>query len=239
MTGPSQSDSLLIRRIRQGEAEAWNDLIAQFEGRLLAYVESRARDRATAEDVVQETFVGFLTSLPNYDRRRPLESYLFSIAAHKLTDHLRREGRRPTLPLVPGSASGNSWEPVGKARRASSIVRSGERRALEESALEVAVGQQIEHWHRRGQWEKLKCAELLFVRGLANKDVAGRLKISEQTVANHKFEFLAKLRDAVRNQGLPEEVFPELYQQERSSGQLSVFSCQSSVLVDRQLKTDD
>jgi RNA polymerase sigma-70 factor (ECF subfamily) len=214
MSVPSQSDSLLIRRIRQGEAEAWNELISQFEGRLLAYVESRTRDRATAEDVVQETFVGFLTSLPNYDRRRPLEGYLFSIAAHKLTDHLRREGRRPTLPLVPGSASGNSWEPAGKARRASSIVRSGERRALEEAALETAISQQIERWHRRSQWEKLKCAELLFVRGYGNKEVARKLKISEQTVANHKFEFLARLRDAVRKQRLPEEVFPELYQQE-------------------------
>jgi RNA polymerase sigma-70 factor (ECF subfamily) len=214
MSVPSQSDSLLIRRIRQGEAEAWNDLIARFEGRLLAYVESRTRNRATAEDVVQETFVGFLTSLPNYDRRRSLEGYLFSIAAHKLTDHLRREGRRPTLPLVPASASGNSWEPPGKARRASSIVRSGERRALEESALEAAVGQIIERWRNHGQWEKLKCAELLFVRGLANKEVAAKLRISEQAVANHKYEFLARLRDAVRRQALPEDVFPELYQQE-------------------------
>jgi len=209
---PSQSDSLLIRRIREGQPEAWNELIARFEGRLLAYVESRTRNRATAEDVVQETFVGFLTSLPNYDRRRPLEGYLFSIAAHKLTDHLRREGRRPTLPLMPGSASGNSWEPAGKARRASSIARSSERRALEESALEAAIGQQIERWHRRGQWEKLKCAELLFVRGHTNKDAAAKLNISEQTVANHKYEFLSKLRDAVRKQGLPEDVFPELYQ---------------------------
>ena len=214
MSIPNQSDSLLIRRIRAGEEEAWNELIGQFEGRLLAYVESRTRNRAVAEDVVQEAFVGFLTSLPNYDRRRPLEGYLFSIAAHKLTDHLRREGRRPTLPLVPDGASGNSWEPAGKARRASSIVRSGERRALEGSALEAALGQQIEHWHRRGQWEKLKCAELLFVRGYANKDVAAKLKISEQIVANHKYEFLSKLRDAVRKQGLPEDVFPELYQQE-------------------------
>ncbi len=214
MSVPSQSDSLLIRRIREGQSEAWNELIAQFEGRLLAYVESRTRNRATAEDVVQETFVGFLTSLPNFDRRRPLEGYLFSIAAHKLTDHLRREGRRPTLPLMPGTASGDSWEPPGKARRASSIVRSGERRTLEQSALQAAVEQQIERWRSRGQWEKLKCAELLFVRGQANKDVAAKLKISEQTVANHKYEFLGKLRDAVRNQGLPEEVFPELYQQE-------------------------
>jgi len=215
MSVPSQSDSLLISRIRRGEAGAWNELIGRFEGRLLAYIESRVQDRATAEDVVQETFIGFLTSLPNYDRRRPLEGYLFSIAAHKLTDFLRRRQRRPTIPLDSQNSGQGGWQGDGKARPASSIVRSGERRGLERAAIAAALAQQIDHWRRRGQWAKLKCAELLFVRGRPNKEVARRLKISEQTVANHKHEFLVKVRAAVRRQGLPEEVFPELYQGEQ------------------------
>ena len=215
MSVPSQADSLLIRRIRAGEAQAWSELIARYEGRLLAYVESRLRNRAASEDVVQEAFIGFLTSLPNYDSRRSLESYLFSIAAHKLTDLLRREGRRPTLPLMPGSASGDSWEPSGKARHPSSIARSGERRGLESSALTAAITAQIDHWRRRGQWDKLKSAELLFVRGYPNKEVAARLNLSEQTVANHKFEFIAKLRTAVRKLALSEDVFPELHEEEK------------------------
>jgi RNA polymerase sigma-70 factor, ECF subfamily len=211
MSSPPQADALLIRRIRQGDAEAWSELIDRFEGRLLAYVESRTRHRAAAEDLVQETFIGFLTSLPNFDDRRPLEGYLFSIAAHKLTDHLRHEGRRPTLPLVAPRGATSSWEPMGSARPASSIARSSERRHLEEAALVAAIGQQVEHFRRQGQWERLECAELLFVRGWSNKEVAARLGIAEQMVANYKFEFLAKLRAAVRAQGLPEDVFPELY----------------------------
>ncbi len=214
MTSPSQSDSLLVRRIREGDSQAWNELIARFEGRLLAFAESRTRNRTAAEDVVQETFIGFLTSLPNYDRRRPLESYLFSIAAHKLTDLLRREGRRPTLPLVPAAASTSGWQPAADARAASSIARSDERRELEETALTAALQEIIDHWRQTSQWEKLRCAELLFVRGWPNKEVARRLDISEQTVANHKYDFLSKLRTAVRRQSLPEEVFPELYQKE-------------------------
>lgn len=213
MSVTSQSDNLLIERIRAGEAEAWNELIARFEGRLLAYVDGRTRHRSTAEDIVQETFIGFLTSLPNYDVRQPLEGYLFSIAAHKLTDHLRREGRRPTLPLAPtSSCTSTGWEPPGRARAASSIARSGERRHLEEDALTAALADQIEHWRTRGQWDKLKCLELLMVRGWANKDVAAKLGLSEQTVANYKFEFIAKMQTAVRKQGLPQEVFPELYE---------------------------
>jgi len=212
MTESSQTDQLLIDRIRAKESDAWNELISRFEGRLLAFVRSRANSRPAAEDIVQETFIGFLTSLPNYDKRRSLESYLFSIAAHKLTDHLRREGRRPTIPLVSNSSgSGTTWDQPGSARRASSILRSDERRHIEESALIEAIHQQIERWRRRGDWLKLKCIELLMVRGWANKEVATRLDISEQTVANHKFQFLASLRSSVRNQELPEDVFPELY----------------------------
>ena len=89
MTTPD-ADSLLIERIRRGESDAWNDLIDRYEGRLLAFVESRLGRRGPSEDIVQESFLGFLNSLPNYDGRRPLESYLFSICAYKLTDHLRR-----------------------------------------------------------------------------------------------------------------------------------------------------
>jgi RNA polymerase sigma-70 factor (ECF subfamily) len=53
--------------------------------------------------------------------------------------------------------------------------------------------------------------ELLFVRGEANKDVAAALGISEQQVANFKFDFLDRLRKLVKQQRLNEDVFPELY----------------------------
>src|SRR5437660_9719375 len=91
----SESDRLLVQQIRQGDARAWEHLIARYEGRLLAFVGRRLRDRAASEDVVQETFIGFLNSLPNFDEGRELQTYLFTIASHKLTDHLRRVGRHP------------------------------------------------------------------------------------------------------------------------------------------------
>src|SRR4029077_1220804 len=98
------ADRLLIARIRTGEQDAWAECIARFEGRLLAFVDSRLRDRANSEAVVQEAFLGFLVGSPNYDDQTPPETFLFSIAAHKLTDVLRRKGRRPTLPLIVGNS---------------------------------------------------------------------------------------------------------------------------------------
>ena len=69
MKRPSEIDQLLISRIRSGDSDAWNDLIARYEGRLLAFVDSRLSNRSASEDIVQEAFVGFLNSLPNYDGR--------------------------------------------------------------------------------------------------------------------------------------------------------------------------
>ena len=81
-------DETLLQEVRARRPDAWERLIAAYQGRLLAFAEQRLGDRAAAEDVVQETFLGFLLALPNYRDATPLESFLFSIAAHKLTDHL-------------------------------------------------------------------------------------------------------------------------------------------------------
>ncbi|MCA9186097.1 MAG: RNA polymerase sigma factor [Pirellulaceae bacterium] len=213
MSSGRDTDLLLIDRIRQGDTQAWDDLIGRYEGRLLAFCDSRLRDRHASEDIVQETFIGFLNSLPNYDSRRPLESYLFSICAHKLTDHLRREGRRPALHMSSTGgpeSSQNAWQLPGNCRPASSIARSGERRDLEAQAVTEVLESQVARWQERGDWVKLKCIELLIVRGRANKDVANDLGITEQQVANYKFEFLAQMRKGIQRLGLSEEVFPEL-----------------------------
>lgn len=213
MPATSNADALLVDSIRRGKPEAWTDLIAQYEGRLLSFVDSRLRRRAASEDVVQETFIGFLTSLPNYDPQRPLESWLFTIASHKLTDHLRREGRRPAVPLSSADGSGGNWEPPGTGRPASSIARSGERRQLEDEALAGAIARQLDDWRTAGDWQKVKCMELLFVVGRPNKEVADLLELTEQQVANFKFDFLERLRKFVKQQRLNEDVFPELSDQ--------------------------
>ncbi len=189
------ADRLLIARIRTGDQDAWAECIARFEGRLLAFVDSRLRDRATSEDVVQETFLGFLVGLPNYDDATPPETFLFSIAAHKLTDVLRRRGRRPTLPLVLGNSQTGGGDLPGRERVASSLARSRERRATEEQVLAEGLKSLIGQWLARGEFERLQCIELLFVLGRSNKEAARELRISEQAVANHKHFVLAKLKE--------------------------------------------
>src|SRR5256885_800006 len=98
----SEADRLLITQIRQGDPGAWETLIARYEGRPLAFVERRLHDRSTSEDVVQETFIGFLNSLPHFDDRREVAAFLkisdqqvanYRFAAvKKLGEHIRAAG---------------------------------------------------------------------------------------------------------------------------------------------------
>lgn len=197
----TDDDAFLVQNVRRGDASTWESLIARYQGRLLAFAEARLHDIASSEDVVQETFLGFLTALPNYDDSTPLESFLFSIAAHKLTDVLRKNGRRPVLPLFVSddSTSGHSVVraiPASRIPQASSLARSAERKTIEEKVLGECLKSLVTSWISRGEFERLQCAELLFVLGKSNKDVASQLQISEQTVANHKSFVLQKLKTA-------------------------------------------
>ncbi len=205
----SETDRLLVKQIRQGDSRSWDTLISRYEGRLLAFVERRIRDRASSEDIVQETFVGFLNSLPNYDEQRELQTYLFTIASHKLTDHLRRAGRHP-LHTVSDSGSDILLNQLDRYRAASSLARSNERRELENEAVARCLGSLLREWHERGDFVRIKVMELLLVKGWANRDVAAELGVSEQQVANYRFAAVKKLSDYIRSAGLPTDVFPEL-----------------------------
>jgi len=131
----TESDRLLVQRIRANEPGAWDDLFKRYQGRLAAYVRRRLRDHAAVDDVVQNTFVGFLNSLPNYDDRRDLQTWLFTIAAHKVTDQLRKTGRRPYATGSEADEEMLDRSPDDRQRAASSLARSAERREKEEDAL--------------------------------------------------------------------------------------------------------
>ena len=206
----SEGDRLLVQQIRDGDPRAWETLIARYEGRLLAFVQRRLHDRAASEDVVQETFVGFLNSLPNFDDRRELQTYLFTIASHKLTDHLRRTGRHPLTPASEG-AGDVLGQQMDRHKAASSVARSHERRGFVTEAVGRFLGQIVREWQERGDFLRLKVLELLLVKGWANRDVAKFLGVSEQQVANYRFAAVKKLTETIRDAGLPADIFPELH----------------------------
>jgi RNA polymerase sigma-70 factor, ECF subfamily len=209
----SSADQHLIAHIRAGDQAAWRTLIDRYEGRLIAFVNSRVRNRAISEEIVQETLLGFLISLPNYDESTPLESWLFSIAGYKLTDHFRKTGRRPAVQFAGTESRPGEDRVPGTERPASSLMRSRERKSSERDVLRDTLAGLIADWKSSGQWERLQCIELLFVLGWKNKQVAERLGLTEQAVANHKAYVVGKLKSAAQQAHLAGDPFTQPWQE--------------------------
>ena len=210
MTSP---DKLLVQQIRAGSEDAWQTLIDTYEGRLTAFVRRRLTQASAVEDIVQDTFIGFLTSIPNFDDSRPIQGFLFTICAFKLTDHLRREGRRPTIPINANNSSDGAMQLAAGDRKPSAIFRSEECKGIETDVIAEIIEQLLQSYKTQQDWLKISTLELLFLRGMKNKDVADELEISQQVVASTKFEFVDKIKKQLRKQGLNKDIFPELNEQ--------------------------
>lgn len=206
----TESDRLLVQRIRANDPGAWAELDRRYRGRLTAYVRRRLKDHASVEDVVQETFIGFSNSLVNYDDKRDLQTWLFTIAAHKVTDQLRRIGRRPMSSGCDGDEEVLGQSADDRQRPASSLARSAERREKEEEALGLALREYVRDLFGKGEYGKVMALELMYVKGWRNQDVAARLAMSEQDVANLRFQAKKRLRDRLTAAKLSPDVFPEL-----------------------------
>jgi len=61
---------------------------------LFRYALLRVRDRATAEDLVQETFLAAIKAQPTFKGDSELRTWLIGILRHKTIDHLRQLGRQ-------------------------------------------------------------------------------------------------------------------------------------------------
>jgi RNA polymerase sigma-70 factor (ECF subfamily) len=85
-----------------------------------------------------------------------------------------------------------------------------ERRDLETEAIARGLDTMIRHWQETGDWVRIKVLELLWVKGMANRDLAALLRISEQQVADYQQAAVNELSEHVRASGLSEDIFPEL-----------------------------
>jgi len=206
----TESDRLLIQRVRANDQKAWTELDKRYRGRLTAYVRRRLKDHASVEDVVQETFIGFTNSLANYDDKRDLQTWLFTIAAHKVTDQLRKIGRRPVTAGSEADDEVLGLAPDDRQRAASSLARSSEQREKEEEALGLALRELVRDLKGKGEYAKLMALELMYVKGWRNQDVAVRLSLTEQDVANLRFQAKKRLRERLTAAKLSPDLFPEL-----------------------------
>lgn len=203
MGEPEQSgnaDQFLVEKISQGSQAAWRQLIDRYSGRLLAFARARTAGISDAEDLVQDTFVGFLQSLAHFDRARSLETYLFTILRYKLYDLLRQ---RKTNVISEPAESEDWWDRIdpGTSETPSGLAVQAEATALQERLLADLLRRLIRELRDRNAFEDLQVIELVFFAGMRNLNVADLLDIDQKAVAGIKFRAIQKLQKFLASQG--------------------------------------
>jgi RNA polymerase sigma-70 factor (ECF subfamily) len=192
MSAP-EADTFLIQAVQRGDEHAWRELIDRYQGRMLSFARRMLAERSEAEDVVQETFLGLLRSLPTYDASRSLETYLFAILRNKLHDYVRRrqKGQRQSLEQLDTDEGAEAWVDTDTP---SHYVADQEKIAGQRAALVAGLRQWVEQCTEEHHFQDLIVIEMLVVLGLRNKEVAADLGLSETAVAGIKFRVLEQWR---------------------------------------------
>jgi RNA polymerase sigma-70 factor (ECF subfamily) len=93
------TDETLLREYLQGKEGSFELLVRRHSRELYQFVLRFTGDAVAAEDVVQESFLQVHHSAATFDPKRRFKPWLFTIAANKARDALRRRTRRREVPF--------------------------------------------------------------------------------------------------------------------------------------------
>lgn len=93
------TDAELLTRYTAGEEAAFRELVDRYKNSLYAFLGKFLNQHDLVEDVFQETFLQLFSSRESFDMNRPLRPWLFTIAANKAKDALRKWRRTSAVPI--------------------------------------------------------------------------------------------------------------------------------------------
>jgi RNA polymerase sigma factor (sigma-70 family) len=234
----SQAEQFLLDEIRQGSSDAWSQLVERYQGRLLAFARTKVGRASDAEDLVQDTFIGFLRALPNFRGDAGFETFLFSILRRRIISAYRGKANSVCLlqdVLPTGSdedSRGESMDLASPDPTASFYARRNEDHELHADALAAALDALIEGHKQAENLRDLQIVEMLFYCQLRNKDIAEIAGVTENHVAVTKHRSLKTIRDRVAagatssttaaakgdtSFDLPDSLLTEIWQERRLS----------------------
>jgi RNA polymerase sigma-70 factor (ECF subfamily) len=105
-------DLILLERAREGDLDAFNDLVVLYQDQLFALVVRMVPDRDQASDCVQEAFFSAYRNLTSF-RGGSVKSWLNRICVNAAMDTQRARKRRPVQPYP--EFDDESWQPPAGA----------------------------------------------------------------------------------------------------------------------------
>ncbi|MBK7877846.1 MAG: sigma-70 family RNA polymerase sigma factor [Planctomycetes bacterium] len=188
-----------VERLQRFDDQEWLAVERNYAGRLMAYVQRRVPDRAAREDVVQETFLGAVRGIHDFDPVFTFEQYLFGICKNRTIDWMRRQkaiviqprGEAEDMPILE-TLFQDDETPSGVARQ-NDLVRAGE------DLLVRILREWVQETWQQGEFVRLMVIEALFSGEWRNRDTWERFQLRDETaVAGIKFRALKRLRELQR-----------------------------------------
>ena len=185
----SLSDQEVVALARAGKEVAYRELLHRYERPVFSLVYRMVRDRETAEDLAQETFVKVLNALDSYRPEYRFSSWIFKIANNAAIEHLRRrELNTLSLDGAPGAVTPSEVEATAlqAADHSPSPLAELESRELG-TAIEQAVAKLRPDYRA--------CILLRHVEGRAYEEIAEALDLPLGTVKTYIHRARLELRD--------------------------------------------
>jgi len=85
-----EKDNEAISRVLQGDYEAFEQLVAKYQGRMYRHLRKMVRDQQQAEDLLQETFLNAYKGLAGFKGSSSFSTWLFRIASNNALMFLRK-----------------------------------------------------------------------------------------------------------------------------------------------------
>jgi RNA polymerase sigma-70 factor (ECF subfamily) len=173
-------DEEIVRRVREGEHEAFEVLMRRYNQRLYRVARSILRDEAEVEDVMQQAYVNAYLHLDQFAGRARFSTWLTRIAVHEALARVRRRGRSKEVVM---SETGETEAAAASTRPdPEQEALTGELRQLLELALDALPR------------PSRTVFVLREVEGLSTSDAAASLGVSEDVVKTRLHRARALLR---------------------------------------------
>jgi RNA polymerase sigma-70 factor (ECF subfamily) len=103
------TEESLVRRAQKNDPEAFAQLYEENFDKIYRYLALRVGNEMEAEDMTQQVFLKALQSISSFRWKGvPFSAWLFRIAHNQAVDHLRKKGKRVSVPLDDSLSSGDS-----------------------------------------------------------------------------------------------------------------------------------
>lgn len=184
-------DADVVRLAQQGRELAFRELVRRYERPVFSLVYRMVRDRETAEDLAQDSFIKVLNHIDRYSPEFKFSSWLFKIANNVAIDHLRRR-RVETI-----SMDGSPHAATASEVEATSLELQSEQESALDEIEAKELGSAIERAIASLRPEYRACIMLRHVEGRSYEEIATTLDLPLGTVKTYIHRARHELRRAL------------------------------------------